>query len=135
MSAMSEGTNAMARALVDSLLGALGGGPLKLVVAGVSDDGTAGELGYAVAGSNVIAINTAHGRRVLPVEGERWEILIPADDLEQAASEAQCQDAYALIAKCSEVTYAGVSLSISELEAVCAGGEAYLYRLMAEEQE
>lgn len=50
MSAMSEGTNAMARALVESLLGALGGGPLQLVLTGVSDDGTAGELGYAVAG-------------------------------------------------------------------------------------
>lgn len=67
--------------------------------------------------------------------GERWEILIPADDLEQAASEAGSQDVYALMGKCSEVTYAGVTLNVSELEAVCAGGEAYLYRLIAEEQE
>ncbi|MEO8726274.1 MAG: hypothetical protein ABI383_09125 [Acidobacteriaceae bacterium] len=135
MSAMSEGTNAMARALVDSLLGALGGGPLELVLAGISDDGTAGELGYAVAGPQVIRIDTAHGRRILPVAGERWELLIPADDLEQAASEAGFQDVYGLLGRCSEVTYAGVVLDVTELEAVCAGGEAYLYRLIAEEQE
>lgn len=132
-SAMGQGTNAMARALVDSLLGSLGGGPLVLVLAGASDDGTAGELGYAVAGPGTIAIDTAHGRRLTAEQGEGWEILVPADDLEQAASGAQLQDVYALIGKSSEITYAGAVLTVIELEAVCAGGEAYLYRLRAKE--
>jgi hypothetical protein len=135
MSGFGGRTNAMARALVDSLLGTLGGGPLVLVLPGASDDGTAGELGYAVAGASTIEIDTAHGSRLLTEHGEGWEILIPADDLEQFATEAQFQDVYALIASCSEATYAGVSLTISELEAVCAGGEAYLYRMRAVEAE
>ncbi len=135
MSAISDGTNAAARALVDALIGALGGGPLEMVVADRNDDGTAAELGYSQTAPSTIEIDSAHGRRHPGVNSEMWELLIPADELEQAASDSGSGDVYALLGKCNEITYAGVSLKVSEVEAVCAGGDAYLYRLMATEAQ
>ena len=61
-----------------------------------------------------------------------WELLVPADDLESAAAGMQ-MTVQQMIAQCLAMTYAGVELTAEKVEAVCAGGEAYAYRVVARE--
>jgi hypothetical protein len=135
MSAMGICTNAMARAMVDSLLSALGGGPLVLTFPGESQDGTRSELGYEVVAPEMVELTSAHGRQLASEEGEGWELIVAADDVEELMHRRQCADVHGLMQSCESMQFAGAQLVLKEVQAVCAGGEAYLYRLLAKETE
>jgi nucleoside 2-deoxyribosyltransferase len=128
-------TNAAARALADGMLRMLGGGTLQIFIVTPNDDGTAAELGYAASTPETIEIGTAHGSRIETEQARRWEILVSADDAEDAAHHFGIQDVHTLFTKCRQITFAGVALSPVQLEAVCAGGDVYLYRVIAAEAE
>jgi hypothetical protein len=135
MSAMGICTNAMARAMVDSLLSALGGGPLVLTFPGENQDGTRSELGYEVTLPELVEVTAAHGRQLAVDEGEGWEIIVPADDLEELMHGRQFADVQSLMQSCESMRFANTQLTLKEVQSVCAGGEAYLYRLLAKETD
>jgi len=133
----------MARALADQMLGNLGGGELVMAVAGPVGDGTAVELGYGGVAPVSVVLGRVHGRVLAPdqvpksrshevakLETVYWELVIPADDLEGAAKGAETS-VEELVERCMGMTYAGVELKAEKLEGVVAGGEVYVYRVLA----
>ena len=132
-----------ARAVADQMLGTLGGGELVMAVAGPVGDGTAVELGYGGVAPVSVVLERVHGRVLAPdstahLSASRtdgaptvwWELIVPADDLEREAKGAG-MTVEELVGRCVGMTYAGAQLRPEKVEGVCAGGEVYVYRVVA----
>jgi hypothetical protein len=121
--------------MAETLLRSMGGGVVELQVPGPASSEVIAELGLAPRPLQPITFTPVVARAITPSSDglRRFEIVLPAAQVDSAAQRNGVSSGVALIASASAILVQGTAMTIEKISADNYGDTPYLYRVMVKE--